>query len=236
MAPKEKDSKLQKSGVIYQFKCPHINCPEEHIGESDRAFWDRIKEHLKTPCLIHQHGSSTGHPLSQDCFTIIHREAQATSRNIKEGMFICVNDPSLNRNLGKILITTHLGQHPTGHANTVAQINPAFPSPMPSPTRTTPPLPTHQLRGAHVLFLLGKFSRWGCLQYTPTLPYFTQAPIHPYSPCFSDAILVRCHIYLCSLTFSVRPDEAASAWRQQKLFKNNWFIALFQHIGVYFNI
>ena len=28
MALKDRDSKLQKSGVIYKFKCPHINCPE----------------------------------------------------------------------------------------------------------------------------------------------------------------------------------------------------------------
>ena len=32
MAPKDRDDKLQKIGVIYRFKCPHINCPEEYIG------------------------------------------------------------------------------------------------------------------------------------------------------------------------------------------------------------
>ena len=32
MAPKDKDDKLQKSGVIYQYKCPQINCTEEYIG------------------------------------------------------------------------------------------------------------------------------------------------------------------------------------------------------------
>ena len=68
------------------------------------AFGDSIKEHLKAPSPIHQHSISTGHPLSPDCFTIIYREAQGTSRNIKEAMFICVNDPSLNRNLGKYLL------------------------------------------------------------------------------------------------------------------------------------
>ena len=44
MAPKDKDSKLQKSGVVYLFKCPHKNCLEEYIGESGRAFGDRSKE------------------------------------------------------------------------------------------------------------------------------------------------------------------------------------------------
>ena len=101
MAPKDKDSKLQKNGVIYQFKCPHINCPEEYIGESGRSFGDRIKEHLKAPSPINQHSNSTGHPISPHYFAIMHRESQVTSRNIKKVMYICVNDPSLSRNLGK---------------------------------------------------------------------------------------------------------------------------------------
>ena len=49
MAPKDKDTKLQKSGVIYKYKCPTINCPEEYIWETGRAFGDRLKEHLRTP-------------------------------------------------------------------------------------------------------------------------------------------------------------------------------------------
>ena len=49
MAPKDRDDKLQKSGVIYKFKCPHINCPEEYIGESGRTFGDRLKGHLRAP-------------------------------------------------------------------------------------------------------------------------------------------------------------------------------------------
>ena len=99
--PKDKESKLHKSGVIYHFKCPHINCPDEYIGEPGRALGERIREHLKAPSPNHQHSSSTGHPLSPKCFNNIHRETQGTSRNIKEAMCICVNYPSLNRNLGK---------------------------------------------------------------------------------------------------------------------------------------
>ena len=30
IAPKDKDHKLQKSGIIYKFTCPHINCPEQY--------------------------------------------------------------------------------------------------------------------------------------------------------------------------------------------------------------
>ena len=101
MAPKDKDSKLQKSGVIYKCKCPQINCTEEYIGESGRMFGDRYKENLKAPSPIHLHTTSTGHPVSPDCFSIMDRKSQGMVRNIKEAMYIRVNDSSLNRNLGK---------------------------------------------------------------------------------------------------------------------------------------
>ena len=84
MAPKDKDTKLQKNGVIYKYKCPYIKCPEEYIGETGRAFGDRLKEHLRTPSTIHYHTSSTGHPICLDSFSIVHREAQGTTKNIKK--------------------------------------------------------------------------------------------------------------------------------------------------------
>ena len=104
VTPKDKDHKLSRSGVIYHFKCPHINCPDEYIGESGRALEEGIKKHLKAPSPIQQHSCSTGNPLSPECYNIIHRETQGTSRNLKEAMFICVNNPSLNRNLKKYLL------------------------------------------------------------------------------------------------------------------------------------
>ena len=57
MAPKDKDSKCHKSGVINQFKCPHSNCQEEYIGESGRSFGDRLKENLRAPSPIHHHST-----------------------------------------------------------------------------------------------------------------------------------------------------------------------------------
>ena len=101
MAPKYKDPKLTKSGVIYRYKCPIINCTEEYIGESRRSLGERYKEHLKAPSLIHLHTTTTGHPVTPECFTIVDREAQGLTRNIKEAMYIKVSDPSLKRNLGK---------------------------------------------------------------------------------------------------------------------------------------
>ena len=72
MAPMDKDTKLQKIWVIYQYKCPTINCPVEYIGETGRSFGERLKEHLKAPSPIHHHTSSTGHPVSPDFFNIVN--------------------------------------------------------------------------------------------------------------------------------------------------------------------
>ena len=76
MAPKDKDNKLQKGGVNYKYKCPQIDCTEEYIGESGRTFVDRYKEHLKAPSPIHLHTTTSRHPVSPDCFSIVDRESQ----------------------------------------------------------------------------------------------------------------------------------------------------------------
>ena len=154
VTPKDKDPKLHKSGVIYHFKCPHINYPEAYIAESGRALGERIKEHLKAPSPIHHHSSSTGHSLSPECFNIIHWETQGLSRNIMEAMFICVNDPLLNRNLQKYQLP-HIWDN-------ILQDTPALhvkqssltPSPHYDclfPRFPNPPTPHHQPKvGAHV--------------------------------------------------------------------------------------
>ena len=49
MAPKYKEHKLQKNDIICKFKCPHINSPEQYIGESGRTLGDSVKVHLRAP-------------------------------------------------------------------------------------------------------------------------------------------------------------------------------------------
>ena len=98
MVPKDKDNRIQKSGVIYQFKYPHSNCQEEYIGESRISFGEGLKECLRAPSPIHYHSHTKGYPINQEWFTIMHRESQGTIRTIKEVMHICVNDPSHNKN------------------------------------------------------------------------------------------------------------------------------------------
>ena len=71
------------------------------FGESARTFEERYKEHLKAPSPILEHDSTTGHKTSVDNFKIIGREEHGISRTIKEAIYIRVNNPTLNRNVGK---------------------------------------------------------------------------------------------------------------------------------------
>ena len=101
MHPKDKDNILQKSVVIYRFRCGRVDCDEEYIGESGRTFAERFREHMKAPSPIHDHHKITGHEVSLDNFSIRGREDQSIARTIKEAILIRLNDPSLNRNIGK---------------------------------------------------------------------------------------------------------------------------------------
>ena len=101
MSPKDEDTISNKNCVIYSYSCGSIDCGEEYIGESGRSFGERHKEHLKAPSPIFQHQSFSGHATSINNFKIIGREDNSLARTIKESIFIRVNNPTLNRNIGK---------------------------------------------------------------------------------------------------------------------------------------
>ena len=101
MAPKDKDPMLKQSGVIYRYHCGRVDCDEEYIGESSRTFGERFKEHLKSPSPIYDHSNISGHKVTINNFDIVGREDLNQMRTIKEAIYIRVNDPSLNRNVGK---------------------------------------------------------------------------------------------------------------------------------------
>ena len=65
------------------------------------TFGERFKEHLKEPSLIHVYNSQTGHSTTPDNFNIIGRKDHGLARTIKESIYIRVNNPILNRNVGK---------------------------------------------------------------------------------------------------------------------------------------
>ena len=101
MAPKDKDHITMKSGIIYRFKCHRVDCDDEYIGESSRTFGERFKEHLKAPSPIYDHQNITGHDTTIEKFSIVGRQDQNLIRAIKEAIYIRVNNPSLNKNIGK---------------------------------------------------------------------------------------------------------------------------------------
>ena len=91
----------QQSDAIYWYQCGDLGCDDEYIGETSRTFGERYKEHLKDPSPIHHHNNQTNHPINHNNFQIIGREGHHLSRYIKESIFIRVNNPTLNSNVGK---------------------------------------------------------------------------------------------------------------------------------------
>ena len=101
MKPKDWDPKDNKSGLIYSYQCHH----EEYIGETSRTPGETRREHLKQPSPIHRHSQSTGHSIENTNFNITGREDWGQARTIKESVYIRVNNPTLNQNIGKYNIS-----------------------------------------------------------------------------------------------------------------------------------
>ena len=71
----------------------------EYIEE--RTFEERYKEHLKAPSPINGHQSTTGHQTTMENFSILGRKGHGFARMIKESIYTRVNNPTLNKNIGK---------------------------------------------------------------------------------------------------------------------------------------
>ena len=99
--PKDQDPEEKISGVIYSYQCSETACNEEYIWETSRTLGERYGEHLKQSSPIYVHIQQTGHNSTSDNFNILGRDDQALTRTIKEAMYIRVNNPTLNRNIGK---------------------------------------------------------------------------------------------------------------------------------------
>ena len=101
MKPKDQDPKENKSGIIYSYQCINIACDEEYIEETSRTLGEMCKEHLKQPSPTHAHIQQTGHTVEDNSFNIIDKEDMGQARTIKESIYIRVNNPNLNQNIGK---------------------------------------------------------------------------------------------------------------------------------------
>ena len=94
-------SMTKKNSVIYSYRCGRIDCDEEYIGESSRTFGEMFKEHLEAPSPIYEHQNNSSHKTSIENFHIIGREGNNMARTINKALYIRVNNPTLNRNIGK---------------------------------------------------------------------------------------------------------------------------------------
>ena len=101
MFPKDKEAITKQSNIIYWYKCGRTECDDEYIGESARTFEERYREYQKAPSPIFEHINATGHTTSVENFKIIGREGHRMARTIKGAIYIRVDIPTLNRNIGK---------------------------------------------------------------------------------------------------------------------------------------
>ena len=112
-----------------------------HIGDSARTFWERLKEHLRAPSPTYYHDNTSCHHAKLDNFFIVGKEPNVIAGTIMEAMFIRVNDPSLNRNIGKYQLP---------HIWDEVLLN------------TSPPC---SAGGSHTAVITSKIGRYGVLQY-----------------------------------------------------------------------
>ena len=89
----------KKSSIIYRYRGNRVECDVEYIGKSSRTFGERFKEYLKGPSPIFDHSNRSQYYIEN--FSIVGREDQTHMRLIKKSIFIRVNNPSLNENIGK---------------------------------------------------------------------------------------------------------------------------------------
>ena len=101
VSPKDKDPMVNQSGAIYCYQCGDLACDEEYIGEPPGPLVKDTKSTWRPPQPFIIIAAQTGHPTNHNNFQIIEREGHNLARNIKESIYIRVNNPTLNSNIGK---------------------------------------------------------------------------------------------------------------------------------------
>ncbi len=103
VSPKDKDPKGSKQDVIYHIPCSYPSCNACYIGETGRTLVERLRDHVSdNNSAVKRHHLDTGHPLpNEQDIKIVNVESNAFRRKVKEAIFIKVNNPSLNQNIGK---------------------------------------------------------------------------------------------------------------------------------------
>ena len=99
VAPKDKDSAEDVSGVVYNIKCK--DCEAEYIGETGRALTERLKEHKMNSSVVCHHAKLNKHKIDMDNVEIVDRDSRWFERGVREAIYIRARSPSLNRDLGR---------------------------------------------------------------------------------------------------------------------------------------
>ena len=71
------------------------------LGSQPEPLKKDTESHLMAPSPVFEYNNATGHTTSVENFKIIGREGHGMARTIKEAIYIRVNNPTLNRNIGK---------------------------------------------------------------------------------------------------------------------------------------
>ena len=101
MTPKDKDHITKKVVSSTGSSAKGWTVKMNTLGSHQEPLVRGIKEHLKAPSPMYDHHTITGHETSIDNFSIVGREDQNLIRAIKEAIYMRVNSPSLNKNIGK---------------------------------------------------------------------------------------------------------------------------------------
>ena len=100
--PRTKDPMVNQSSAIYWYQCGDLGCDDEYKRGNLQDLWWKIQRAPGRPPLLFitivlKLAILTNH----NNFQIIGREGHNLARNIKESIYIRVNNPSLNNNIGK---------------------------------------------------------------------------------------------------------------------------------------
>ena len=96
----------QRCEVLIVFCVERPSKEGEYLGETKRTLKERVSGHRnQTTSAIRNHHISTKYPKAElKDFTITDKDSNTLHHWTKQALQICIQDPSLNRNIGKVRI------------------------------------------------------------------------------------------------------------------------------------
>ena len=106
MHPKDQLPDAQKINIIYHWKCSTYICTAKYIVETNRSLKERVSDHRnQTTSAIRNHHISTNYPeVELKDFKNNRQRQQHLTPSSKRSTSHLYQNPSLNRNIGKVRI------------------------------------------------------------------------------------------------------------------------------------